>query len=223
MSTTLITGASRGIGLALARQLHTEGAHVLAVCRKASAELDALGVEVIAGIDVANASDLARLKETLEQRPLQQLILNAGVLSDERLGGLDASAVARLRTQIEVNALAPLLCVEALLDNLVANAKIGIVTSRMGSVGDNNSGGRYGYRMSKAALNAAGKSLAIDLKPRGIAVGLLHPGFVRTQMTGGNGELTAEQSAALLLQRMRELNLSNSGTFWHARGEILPW
>ena len=223
MSTTLITGANRGIGLALATQLQAEGAEVLAICRKSSAELDALGVEVFAGIDVSNDADLARLQSLLQRRTLEQLILNAGVLSDERLGALDASAVARLRRQLEVNALAPLLCVEALLTNLAAGAKIGIITSKMGSVGDNDSGGRYGYRMSKAALNAAAKSLAIDLKPRGIAVAILHPGFVRTQMTGGNGELSAEQSAGLLLERMRQLNLSNSGTFWHARGDVLPW
>jgi NAD(P)-dependent dehydrogenase (short-subunit alcohol dehydrogenase family) len=116
-----------------------------------------------------------------------------------------------------------LLITQALLGNLDEGSKVGIITSRMGSIADNDSGGSYGYRMSKAAVNAAGKSLAIDLKPRGIAVGILHPGWVRTDMTGRNGLIDANESAKGLLARMDELNLDNTGTFWHANGELLPW
>ena len=123
----------------------------------------------------------------------------------------------------EVNSLGPLLITQALLGNLGEGSKVGIITSRMGSIADNDSGGSYGYRMSKAAVNAAGKSLAIDLKPRGIAVGILHPGWVRTDMTGRNGLIDANESAKGLLARMDELNLDNTGTFWHANGELLPW
>lgn len=97
------------------------------------------------------------------------------------------------------------------------------MTSRMGSIEDNDSGGRYGYRVSKAGLNAAGKSLAVDLKDRGIPVAILHPGFVKTDMTGNNGDITAEQAAHRLVQRMDELNLGNTGTFWHSDGSVLPW
>ena len=93
----------------------------------------------------------------------------------------------------------------------------------MGSIADNDSGGRYGYRMSKAALNAAGKSLSVDLKPRGIAVGILHPGFVQTGMTEGRGHITPAEAAGRLIQRMDELDLENTGTFWHSDGSVLPW
>jgi NAD(P)-dependent dehydrogenase (short-subunit alcohol dehydrogenase family) len=93
----------------------------------------------------------------------------------------------------------------------------------MGSIADNSSGGYYGYRMSKAALNAAGRSLALDLAPRGISVFLLHPGFVRTDMTGGNGDTSPEQSAANLVARMDALDAADSGSFWHANGQSLPW
>ena len=127
-----------------------------------------------------------------------------------------------MRLQYEINALGPLRVTKALLPNLHAGAKVLILTSRVGSVGDNSSGGIYGYRMSKAAANMAGKNLAIDLLDRGIAVGILHPGMVATEMTGNSG-VTAEHSVSGLLKRIEELTLENTGTFWHAEGEILPW
>ena len=111
----------------------------------------------------------------------------------------------------------------ALLGNLARGSKIAIVTSRMGSIGDNTSGGYYGYRMSKSAVNMAGASLARDLKPRGIAVALLHPGFVRTEMTGRQGNVDAKDAVRDLLARIDALTLDTSGTFWNAGGERLPW
>jgi NAD(P)-dependent dehydrogenase (short-subunit alcohol dehydrogenase family) len=127
-----------------------------------------------------------------------------------------------LRRQFELNALSPLLLTQALLANLPAGARLGLITSRMGSIGDNSSGGLYGYRMSKAALNMVGRSLAIDLKPRGIAVALLHPGLVATRMVGFDG-IPPQQAARGLLARLDQLSLANSGRFWHANGEELPW
>jgi NAD(P)-dependent dehydrogenase (short-subunit alcohol dehydrogenase family) len=97
-----------------------------------------------------------------------------------------------------------------------------MMTSRMGSIGDNTSGSSYGYRMSKAALSMAGKSLSHDLKPKGIAVAILHPGLVSTRMTGFSG-ISPKESVTNLLQRINDLTLETSGTFWHANGEILPW
>jgi NAD(P)-dependent dehydrogenase (short-subunit alcohol dehydrogenase family) len=123
----------------------------------------------------------------------------------------------------EVNSLGPLLTTQALVGNLGEGSKVGIITSRMGSIDDNDSGGSYGYRMSKAAVNAAGKSLSIDLKPKGIAVAILHPGWVRTDMTGHNGLIDTDESACGLLDRMEELTLETSGSFWHTNGELLPW
>ena len=98
-----------------------------------------------------------------------------------------------------------------------------MITSRMGSISDNGSGAYYGYRASKAALNAFSKSLAIDLKPKGVAIALLHPGFVQTRMVGFNGDITPAQAASGLAERIEELTLATSGGFWHSNGEALPW
>lgn len=223
MKTVLITGANRGIGLALAIHHAERGDRVIAVCRQTSPALAALDILVESDIDVTRDDDLKRLDGKLEGIVLDRLILNAGVLGKEALGAIDDSAVASIRRQFEVNALAPLRVVETLLDHLGDAAKIGIITSRMGSVSDNGSGGYYGYRMSKAAVNAAGRSLAIDLKPRGIAVFLLHPGFVQTDMVGGQGDVSAAESAANLVARMDELGIDQTGSFWHAKREPLPW
>ncbi|KAG2434095.1 hypothetical protein HXX76_007822 [Chlamydomonas incerta] len=133
-----------------------------------------------------------------------------------------------LREQFEVNSLGPLRTFLALQDKLTDHAKVCIITSRMGSIEDNGSGGDYGYRMSKAAVNMAGKTLALDLKQRGIAVGILHPGFVATDMTakyhGMDGVIGAEESAADLVKIIEEkLDLGTTGTFWHRNGSVLPW
>jgi NAD(P)-dependent dehydrogenase (short-subunit alcohol dehydrogenase family) len=137
------------------------------------------------------------------------------------LEDLDAEAIRR---QFEVNALAPLLLVRALLEQLPRGAKVALMTSRMGSIDDNSSGGSYGYRMSKVALNIAGKSLAIDLQPRGIAVAILHPGLVRTRMINFNPNgITPAESVRGLLARIDALTLETSGSFWHANGQVLPW
>ncbi len=223
MPTTLIAGANRGIGLALCRLHRARGDQVIAVCRTPSEALDALDLRIESGIDFTDTADLAALAERLEGQSLQRLIICAGVLGRESADAIDADAAARMRQQFEINALAPLRLVLTLLDRLEAGAKVGILTSRMGSIADNSSGGYYGYRMSKAALNAAGRSLAHDLAPRGIAVFLLHPGFVRTDMTGGNGDIDPTQSAANLAARLDALTQDQSGSFWHANGESLPW
>jgi NAD(P)-dependent dehydrogenase (short-subunit alcohol dehydrogenase family) len=223
MATALVTGANRGIGLALTRALVARGDEVIAVCRNRSAELDALGARIEAEVDIRERGDLQRLAERLADTRIDLLIVNAGVLARERLGALDDAAWDCMRLQFEVNALGALRTVDALAGLLADNAKIGLITSRMGSIADNGSGGHYGYRMSKAALNAAGRSLAIDLKPRGIAVLLLHPGYVRTDMTGGGGDVDPEQAAANLLARLDALQLADSGSFRHANGESLPW
>jgi NAD(P)-dependent dehydrogenase (short-subunit alcohol dehydrogenase family) len=220
MATALVTGANRGIGLALTQQLKARGDTPIAVCRKSSPELDALGVRVEQGIDVADARSVAELGERLGEQPIDLLINNAGILQHE---GLDSLDYERIQRQFEVNALGPLRVTEALLPRLAQGAKIALITSRMGSIADNGSGGAYGYRMSKAALNAAGVSLARDLAPRAIAVVILHPGFVRTQMTGGNGTLEPSESAAGLLARIDELSIETSGRFLHMNGEALPW
>jgi NAD(P)-dependent dehydrogenase (short-subunit alcohol dehydrogenase family) len=220
MAKVLVTGANRGIGLELCRQLAARGEEVIAVCRNSSAELDALGARVVTGVDVASGESVAQLARQLVGMKLDWLINNAGILANQSLDNLDIEAMEQ---QYRVNSLGPLQVTVALLDNFAPGSKVGIVTSRMGSIEDNTSGGSYGYRMSKAAVNMAGASLANDLRDRAIAVALLHPGYVMTGMTGGKGLISAEQSAAGLIQRMDELNMDSSGGFWHANGDRLPW
>ncbi len=220
MALIAITGANRGIGLQLARQYKDRGDQVIAACRSTSDELGKLDVEVVEGIDVTDDASVAKLVAAVGDRSLDILVNNAGVLSDESLADLDFD---RMRKQFEVNSLGPLRVTAALRPKLAEGAKVGIVTSRMGSIDDNTSGGRYGYRMSKCAVNMAGRSLAHDLKDQGIAVAILHPGFVRTDMTGHQGLVDPPESAAGLIARIDELTLDTSGTFWHANGEQLPW
>lgn len=221
MATVLVTGANRGIGLEYCRQLQARGDQVIAVCREPSAELEALGVRIEAGLDLAAASAPAELVARLQGQPLEVVILNAGILQSMGLEDLDPEGIRR---QFELNALAPLLLARALLDQMPRGAKLALMTSRMGSIADNSSGGSYGYRMSKVALTMAGKSLAIDLQPRGIAVAILHPGLVRTRMINFNPKgMAPEQAVRGLLARIDALTLETSGSFWHANGELLPW
>lgn len=219
MSRILITGANRGIGLELCRQLVSRGDEVIAVCRSASEELESLDLRVIEGIDVCEDQSIGSLRDQLGDEKIDWLVNNAGILSVESLDSLDFAAMER---QFRVNTLGPLRTTAALLQNLPSGSKVGIITSRMGSIDDNTSGSYYGYRMSKAAVNMAGMSLSRDLKDRGVAVALLHPGMVATDMTGGRG-VPVEHSAAGLIQRMDELELASTGGFWHAEGELLPW
>jgi len=219
VTTTLITGANRGIGLEIARQLTERGHTILGTSRGQAPQLEALGARVLP-LDVTDGVSIAALAESLEGVRLDWLVLCAGVLMDSPLDHLDLAAI---RLQFEVNALGPLRVASALRHNLGAGSKIAIITSRMGSIGDNSSGGRYGYRMSKAAVNMAGMSLARDLGPQGVAVALLHPGFVRTAMTGYSGFVDPPEAAAGLIARIDQLTRDNSGGFWHANGERLPW
>ena len=223
MATYLITGANRGIGLSLAQQLQARGDTVIGVCRRSSAELDACGAQVIDGVDMADPAAVARLPQRTGGCRIDGLVLNAGIFTNETLGALDADEFARIQRQFEVNTLGPLRVAAALQAQLADDAKVGIITSRMGSVEDNSSGAYYGYRASKAAVNAIGKSLAVDLGPRGIAVFLLHPGRVATDMLGGRGDIGPDEAAAQLITRLDTLTAQDSGSFWHANGTPLPW
>ncbi len=218
--TIVITGANRGIGLAMVQAWCARGDTVLATCRQPSAALLESGAKVIDGVDVGSADGVMNLQNALDDRRVDMLYNNAGIMSSETVDGMNFDSI---RDQFEVNTLGPLRVTMALLDNLHAGSKVGLMTSRMGSITDNTSGARYGYRASKAALNAVGKSLAVDLSERGIAVAILHPGWVQTDMTRHSGNLTVEEAAAGLIARMDALNLENSGTFWHSDGSVLPW
>lgn len=223
MQTVLVTGANRGIGLALVQRFRERGDRVIAACRSSSPELDATGAQVEAGVDVADDAAVADLARRLEGVRLDVVVLNAGVLSPQSYGDIDPAGFQSMRDQFEVNALGPLRVLQALDGCLGEGTRVGIITSRMGSMEDNTSGGHYGYRASKAAVNAIGRSLAVDLKDRGIAVQLLHPGYVATDMVGGRGDVQPQQAAAQLVERLDELDLATTGSFRHANGSALPW
>ena len=214
----VITGGNRGIGLQLASQLIESGNQVVVLCRNPSEELKQLDCSFVEGIDVRSTN--LELAEKIPLDSIDLLINNAGILSGQSLHNMDFKA---MQDQFEVNALGPLRITHALLDKMHPGSTIAMITSRMGSIADNSSGSSYGYRMSKAALNAATRSLALDLRAKGIAVALLHPGYVQTDMTGGSGNLRPEESAKMLLKRIDECSLENTGTFYHANGQELPW
>lgn len=219
MTTVVITGANRGIGLELSRQLSERGDQVIALCRKGSPELEALGVRLVEGVDVTDGVSLEAAVRELGGTRIDVLINNAGIFGNEPFSALDYD---RIREHFEVNALGALRVTAAVQGLLGKGSKIILITSRMGSIGDNGSGSYYGYRMAKAALNMAGVNLAHDFRGKGVSVAILHPGLVATRMTGHQGIPTSE-SAEGLIARIDALRLEDSGGFWHANGERLPW
>jgi NAD(P)-dependent dehydrogenase (short-subunit alcohol dehydrogenase family) len=221
MALAVVTGTNRGIGLALVQELVQKGFRVVAACRTRSAALSATGVEVVENVDVATDPGIQTLKAAVGDRNIDLLIHNAGILRwNESLTEVKREGMLE---QFTVNAVGPVLLTAALQSRLKAGAKVALITSRMGSVGDNTSGGHYGYRMSKAALNIAGMSLARDLAPQKVAVAILHPGMVSTELIGGRGQIEPPEAARGLLARIDALTLETSGTFWHQNGDVLPW
>lgn len=221
MATIVITGANRGIGLELAKQCQARGDQVIAAVREASDELSKAGVEIHDGIDVTDDQSVDGFAASLKGRDVDVLISNAGILlARENIEDLNWDGI---RQQFEVNTLGPMRISRALLPNMKDGGKIAIVSSRVGSIADNDSGGRYGYRISKCAVNMAGVCLAHDLRDRGITVVLLHPGYVRTGLTNMNGNIEPDESARGLIARIDETTMDHTGTFWHADGTELPW
>lgn len=203
----------------LATQLNDRGDTVIGVCRTPSDELSRLDIRIIAGIDVSDRESITSLKAELGDEPIDVLINNAGIFLGDKFGVLDYNDML---AQFNVNTLGPLRVTEALRNNLAEGSKVAIVSSRVGSIADNVSGGYYGYRASKAAVNQVATNLVHEFKPKGIAVAVLHPGLVATDMTDGEGIPPAE-SAKGLIQRIDDLTIDTTGGFWHAEGYMLPW
>jgi len=224
-SKVVVIGANRGIGFELAKQLQGKGHDVIATCRSTRGDLDQLdGVTVVEGVDTSKDGGLAPLVAVLDDNSVGMLIVNAGILKPDQMpSSVDELDLDGIREQFEVNSIGPLRATVALQSKLQDGGKVGLMTSRMGSIADNTSGGMLGYRVSKTALNQFGMCLAHGLKERNIAVCLLHPGFVRTDMTGGNGYIDADESASGLIDVMTQLDVEKTGTFWHTNGEELPW
>lgn len=225
--TTVVVGADSGIGAALALAANARGRRVLAACLTEAPTLTAAGVDVLPGIDVRSDHAVARLPRRLPETGVELLVYVAGVVREAPFGKLDFAA---MHDEYDVNALGLLRVAQAVAPRMNAGGKVGVVTSRVGSLDDNTSGGMYGYRMSKAAANMAALNLARELAPRQIAVLCLHPGTVRTQLTTAlldrrtiGAAVEPDVAAAGLLARLDELTLEATGTFRHANGEVLPW
>jgi NAD(P)-dependent dehydrogenase (short-subunit alcohol dehydrogenase family) len=230
MPTILITGANRGIGLELVRQYSADGWKVHACCREPgkAGDLENLqdnpgGKVTIHRLDVTGRAQVRLFAESLKGEPIDILMNNAGVYgSMEGFGKVDDKIW--LYT-LKVNTMAPMHVAEALADNVAASSKklIATMSSKMGSIGDNTSGGYYIYRSSKAAVNIVMKSMALDLRERGITVVTLHPGWVRTDMGGTAAPLTVEQSVTGLRKVLEEVGPADSGRFLGWDGAEVPW
>ena len=225
-----ITGASRGIGLELTRQYLSAGDHVFAAARNPSCDaLAALKSQYAdtltpVTLDVTDASSIAAAVQMLGDTPIHLLINNAGIFKSKptELDTLDESTWV---DEFRVNAISPLMVTRALKSNLAAagSSVVGMMSSKMGSMGDNTSGGDYSYRSSKAALNAVSVSLAKDLAELGINVIAMHPGWVQTDMGGPNALIDVPTSAKGLKALLDKADLSVSGQFFDYSGTALPW
>ena len=231
MPTVLITGANRGLGLELCRQYARDGWDVVACCRnpdtsRALAELEKSRQEItISRLDVSDRAQIDHLASQLRGRPIDVLINNAGVYGDTPKTAFGRIDYARWEEVLRINTLAPVKLTEAFIDHLRAGQQrlTVAVTSLMGSMGDNSSGGAILYRSSKAALNAAMKSLSFDLRGFGIGVLILHPGWVKTDMGGTNAPLSVEESVSGMRNVIERFDPSLSGQFLNFRGDVQPW
>ena len=230
--TALVTGANRGIGLEFVKQYADSGWQVLACCRspESAPELMNMAAECqgrlhVIPLDVSSQESITRLAAQLKGEKIDVFINNAGVYSSSGILGSSAIDVEAWQHSFAVNSIAPIKLVEALQDNISLGSKksIALITSKMGSVADNGSGGSYLYRSSKAALNAVGKSLAIDLANRQIKVGIYHPGWVLTDMGGSNALISAEQSVSGMRRQIDSLSPETSGQFVSYDGQSIPW
>ncbi len=224
MATAVVIGADRGIGAALVEVYRDRGDQAIAVCLEDGVPGSRSGVRVISGIDVTEDPSVAKLAAALDGTRIDTLVHVAGVGALDRFGRFD---FVRMLEHYNLNALGPLRAVSALAENLGRGSKVGIVTSRMGSIGDNASGRMYSYRMSKAAANMLGVNLYHELRPRGVCVMLLHPGTVATEMTQGAAnwdQMTKPaEAAAGLAAQLDALGPDTPVEFRHADGTLLPW
>lgn len=215
----MITGANRGLGLALCGAAADRGSKVIAVCRQTSPALRQVASRIEAGVDLAESKALSNLASRLRGVQLDTIVHNAGLHAGQGLSEVEADQIQRA---MEVNAIAPVVLTRLVLGNLGAGAKVVIVSSAAGSVNGNRRGGEYGYRMSKAAVNAGGAAMAVDLRSLGVTVAMIHPGTVATRMTGWRG-MKPRVAAKHLLNLVERLDLTMTGRFWTLDGTELPW
>ncbi|MEQ8193449.1 MAG: SDR family oxidoreductase [Rhodospirillales bacterium] len=227
MPTALITGANRGIGLEFTRQYVDLEWRVIGTCReprKAGELNDIKGDIDIEALDIADHGQVQALAKSLKREAIDVLINNAGIHGPRpsRLGGIDYDAWAEV---FRINTMGPMKVSESFVEHVARSEqkKIVTITSRMGSIADNESGGAYPYRSSKAAVNAVMRSLAADLKPRGVTVVVFHPGWVRTDMGGPSAPIEADRSVESMIKVISRIKLSDSGKFLNYDGAKLAW
>ena len=226
MPTVLITGSNRGLGLEFTRQYLADGWRVLATCRNAddAPELSSLDGDLnVLSMAVDDDAGILATAAKLDGEAIDVLISNAGVMGERQsLGGLQSQDWEHV---LRVNIISPLMVCQAFVEHVARSdqKKMATVSSKMGSVADNNSGGSYIYRSSKAGVNAAMRSLAIDLAPRGIHAAILHPGWVRTDMGGPNGLIDAPESVRGMRDVIASLDAESSGMFRNYDGTEIPW
>ena len=218
MPTVLITGANRGIGLELARQYAADGWNLIATARQSSADLDALGVRV-EPLDLSDAEAVTAFANRIDG-PLDLFIANAG--TNHPVNASSAEDARAWAAMMMVNAIAPYMLGRALLHRMAGGSKMIAISSGMGSIGDNG-GGWVPYRTSKAALNMAWSSLALEARKQGVTVVALSPGWVKTRMGGGGAEITAEESVGDMRTLIERLTIDDSGKFLRRNGSELPW
>ncbi len=231
MPSVLVTGANRGLGLEFARQYAADEWQVFAACREPDAAKELKQIASKSGgrirvlkLDVTDTASVRAAAAELKGEPIDLLVNNAGVGSprNQQLGSLDYAAWARV---LDANTLGPMRVVEAFLGNVSKGKqkRIVTITSAMGSIEDNTSGGSYAYRSSKAAVNIVVKSLSIDLASRGITCVVMHPGWVRTDMGGQGGKLSPAESIQSLRSVIAKLRPEDSGKFLNYNGEPYSW
>lgn len=232
MPTTLITGANRGLGLEFVKQYAAAGWRVHACCRspedaKLLKQLAAAsnGAITVHALDVADFDQIDRLADLLSDDAIDLLLNNAGIYPDRGQSTFGKTDYDAWADGFRVNTMAPLKMAEAFVEHVARSSlrKIAIVTSKMGSVADNGSGAYYIYRSSKSALNMVAKSLAHDLAPHGIAIALLHPGWVKTDMGGPDAWITPEQSIEGMCKVIEKVTLDDSGVFYAYDSQQVPW
>ncbi|WP_422476187.1 SDR family oxidoreductase [Endozoicomonas sp. ALB032] len=226
--TVVVTGANRGLGLEYCRQFLEKGDKVYACCRAPESAEDLLKLKQqycekleTVPLDVTHPAQRTNLKNTLQGEQIDILVNNAGIYGQRlKFGEVESEEWLKV---MKVNTIAPLLLVQELVEFMPQGSKIVLMTSKMGSIADNTSGGSYIYRSTKAALNAVGKSMAHDLSDKGISVAICHPGWVLTDMGGPNALIDTRISIKGLIAVIERLGLENSGQFFNYDGALIPW
>jgi NAD(P)-dependent dehydrogenase (short-subunit alcohol dehydrogenase family) len=221
MPTVLVTGGGRGIGLEFVRQYRADGWDVIATVRDPNSAPDLNGAR-IERLEMADPAGLEAFARGLAGEKLDVVICNAGMSGPS--GGAGRLHFEGWLKTLEVNSVAPSVLASLLVPNVeAAGGRMIAITSRMGSIADNGYGGHVAYRSSKAALNAAWRSMAIDLKDRAIALAMLHPGWVQTDMGGPNATISPEESVSGMRRVIAGLTPERSGSFLDYKGEEIPW